>query len=129
MFGAVQTFLDGVDVVVVDDDADTRELFAYALQARGAAVRVASTASEAYAALRARAPNVVIGDIAMPGEDGYSFIQRAREICPGVGAIAVTGQASLSDARRALDAGFDCHLAKPIALDELIAAIFRYARR
>jgi signal transduction histidine kinase/ActR/RegA family two-component response regulator len=117
--------LDGARILIVDDEADARELFASILEGSGASVITASSAEEAMDALRATRIDVLVSDIEMPGEDGYSLLQRAnaeRNSNPLV-AIAVTAYARTADRRRALEAGFKSHLAKPVEPAELVAAI------
>jgi signal transduction histidine kinase len=117
--------LDGVRVLVVDDEADARELFASILAAAGAAVTVAATAAEARELIAAHPPQVLLSDIEMPGEDGYQLVQQARAgAAPNtLITIAVTAYVREIDKRRALDAGFDWHLAKPVDPDDLIGVI------
>jgi signal transduction histidine kinase len=117
--------LDGIRVLVVDDEADARELFASILQGAGAAVTMAASTGEACEEIAARAPQVLVSDIEMPGEDGYQLMQRLRTCGaaqPAI-AVAVTAYARDIDKRRALDAGFDWHLSKPVEPDDLIAVI------
>jgi signal transduction histidine kinase len=117
--------LDGARILIVDDEADARELFASIVEASGASVITASSAEEAMDALRATRIDVLVSDIEMPGEDGYSLLQRARDERNGnpLIAIAVTAYARTADRRRALDAGFKSHLAKPVEPAELVSAI------
>jgi len=116
--------LAGFRVVLVDDDADARELLATVLAQRSAEVFAASSAPEAFALLKQHRPNVLISDIAMPEEDGYALIRRVRALGGQEGgqtpAVAVTAYAGRSDRSRALDAGFEAHYAKPVDIDKLI---------
>ena len=121
--------VDGFDVLVVDDNDDAQEMFACALEAEGATVHAAASTGDAYELLRARCPGVVISDLAMPGDDGYAFLPCARQICGALPAILVSGYRRAYDIQRALDAGFDCDLAKPVEINELAAAVFRFASR
>jgi len=118
--------LDGVRVLVVDDEADARELFGSILRGAGAEVDLADSAGAAIDILAARPPRVLVSDIEMPGRDGYELLEAARART-GSGhpfaAIAVTAYARDVDRRRAIDAGFDLHLPKPVEPDDLIAAI------
>jgi CheY-like chemotaxis protein len=117
--------LDGVRVLVVDDEADARELFSSILESTGAHVIAAASAEEAMDALRATKIDLLVSDIEMPGEDGYSLLERAvseRNGDPLV-AVAVTAYARTADRQRALDAGFKSHLAKPVEPSELVATI------
>jgi CheY-like chemotaxis protein len=120
----VRGVLEGLRIVVVDDDPDARDLLATVLAQRSAQVFVADSAAEAFELLGRERPDVLISDIAMPEEDGYMLIGRVRALPPDDGgripAIAVTAYAGGEDRRRALDAGFDGHLAKPIDVDSLV---------
>lgn len=114
-------------ILVVDDDADTRDLLKTVLQQHGAEVVATDSAANAFAALERATPHVIISDIAMAGENGYDFIRKIRSLSPKAGghipAIALTAYAGVVDRRRALLAGFQTHLAKPIEPDDLLAVI------
>ena len=116
-------------VLLVDDDRDWRDLLEPALVARGAAVTVASTARQAYTILNGDAasrPDVLVADVGLPGEDGYSLIQRIRKMTGPVSrmpAVAITAYAGSANERRALEAGFDVFRVKPITPDEVAAAV------
>lgn len=116
--------LEGLRVVIVDDDGDARDLLATVLVQRNAEVFVAESAAEALALVARELPDALISDIAMPEEDGYSLIGRVRALTPGDGgetvAIAVTAYAGRADRQRAIDAGFDAHLSKPVDIDSLV---------
>jgi signal transduction histidine kinase/ActR/RegA family two-component response regulator len=120
-----QQLLSGLHVLIVDDDRDTLELLSAALTQRRARVTTASSAAEALRALKFFRPDVLISDIAMPGEDGYQLIQKviALDMAPGIPAIAITAYAKQEDKERALAAGFQRYLAKPVELGELISAV------
>ena len=124
--------LDGVHVVVADDDEDSRDLIASALEGAGATVSSVDSASAAFASITRSPPSLLISDIGMPGEDGYSLIRRVRGLAAEEGgsvpAIALTAYARREDERLALDAGFDCHLAKPVDPASLTDAVERLAR-
>jgi CheY-like chemotaxis protein len=128
-FVPVQNILDGFEILLVEDNADTLELFSFVLEGHGASVRSASSAREAYASVHSHPPDIIVGDIAMPEEDGYAFLRRIREVCPDLPAIAVSGHCSRADVARALDAGYECHFAKPVDPEDLASAVFRYAKR
>ncbi|MDC3962500.1 hybrid sensor histidine kinase/response regulator [Polyangium jinanense] len=119
--------LSGLRVLVVDDDQDTREILRQVLAAHRADVRIAATVREAIAELDAARPHVLVSDIAMPGEDGYDFIDFVRRRAPerggAVPALALTAHARAEDQARALAAGFQRHAAKPIDPAELVRAI------
>jgi signal transduction histidine kinase len=122
----VQT-LDGVRVLVVDDDDDARELIKEVLSRHRAHVFTASSASEALRAMDTHAPHVLVSDVAMRGGDGYELIRhvrtRRREEGGAVPALALTAYARREDRARALNAGFHMHAQKPIEPLELIAAV------
>jgi signal transduction histidine kinase len=118
-----------VRILVIDDDQRVRDALALLLDRAGAVVDTAESAEAGRARIASSLPEAVLCDIAMPDEDGYSFVQRLRASGARIPVIALTARATESDARRALAAGFDLHLAKPIDferlvenIDELIAA-------
>ena len=122
--------LENVDVLVVDDDAETREVLKVALGFEGARVTTAPTVADAVAAIEERWPDVLVSDIGMPGEDGYDLIRRVRRLEAARGrhipAIALTAYAAAEDRRRTLHAGYDSHVAKPVeasAFAPLIASL------
>ncbi|MGE5358110.1 MAG: ATP-binding protein, partial [Bacteroidales bacterium] len=115
--------LAGVDVLVVDDEPDARELVATILRQQGAAVRTVASAQAARDSLAHFRPRVLIADVAMPGEDGYTLIRGLRNDCVDLPAVALTAYARPEDRRRALDAGFEMHLAKPVEPDELVGVV------
>jgi CheY-like chemotaxis protein len=115
---------------VVDDDLDTCEAMSLLLSGNGARVATASCVPEALAAIERSPPDVLIADIGMPGEDGYSLIRkvRTREAGElgrkgGIPAIALTAYARPEDRERALAAGFQEHLPKPVDAAELTAVL------
>ncbi len=115
-------------IVVVDDEADARDMATLMLRTRGAEVRTASSATDAIEMMQRQRPDVLLADIGMPGDDGYALIRRWRGLerdhaGPRVAAIAVTAYASPRNREEAAAAGFDWHIAKPIDLDELLRAI------
>jgi hypothetical protein len=119
--------IEGVRVLVVDDEADARELLRRLLMDCNAIVTVAATAQEALALLESERPDVLVSDIGMPGEDGYTLIQRVRALGEGYGgrtpAIALTAYARPEDRVKAMVAGFQQHLSKPVEPAELIAVV------
>ncbi|MBD2770807.1 response regulator [Iningainema tapete] len=121
--------LNGLRVLVVDDNIDTIELIAFILSQCQAQVKTATTASDAIATFSQFKPNVLISDIGMPGEDGYSLIQKIRILPPEQGgqipAAALTAFAGESEHVRALAAGFQIHIPKPVDPTELVAAIVK----
>lgn len=120
----VRGVLEGLRVVVVDDDGDARDLLATVLLQRKAEVFVAESAAEALVLVQRELPDALISDIAMPEEDGYMLIGRVRALPEEHGgkttSIAVTAYAGRADRKRALDAGFDAHFSKPVDIDTLI---------
>jgi CheY-like chemotaxis protein len=107
---------------VVDDDEGTLELLTTALTAIGAQVISAQSARDALARVSADRPDVIVSDIAMPGEDGFWFIEHVRTLGGEPGrtpAIALTALARREDRMRAIDAGYQRHVAKPVELSEL----------
>jgi signal transduction histidine kinase/CheY-like chemotaxis protein len=122
--------LAGVRILVVDDDADTRDLLAEALGAAGAHVTTAHSARAALDELMSNAADVLVSDIGMPGEDGLSLMRQIRAI-PGmlgrIPAIALSAFAHEADRKLAAEAGFQMHLAKPVELSVLEAELVRLA--
>lgn len=116
-----------LNVLVVDDEAVSRELVASMLQGYGARVTTADGGERAFTLLRQLLPDALIADLAMPEVTGIDLIHRIRALAAGQGgripAIAVSAFASVSDRQRALQAGFDRHLAKPVEPEELAAAL------
>ena len=114
---------------MVDDEPDTSDVLAAILREAGAEVRASLSASEGLAVLETWWPDVLLCDIAMPREDGYSLLRRVRaeEARHGraIVAVALTAYARAEDRRKALSAGFQMHVPKPIDGDELIAAVAR----
>ena len=121
--------LTNLVVLIVDDDDDCRDLLATLLETRRARVICASSAQEALARVQDTLPDVVISDIAMPGEDGYSFMRQLRRLPRERGgaipAIALTAFSQHRDRELALAAGFTRHLPKPVDLAELCSELDR----
>jgi signal transduction histidine kinase len=119
--------LDGVSVLIVDDEADAREVLALLLQERGAEVTAVSSAAAALRVLRKRLPDVLVSDVGMPGVDGHALMQQLRSLPESEGgqlpAVAVTAYATAVDSARALAAGFNRHVAKPIVPSEIVEII------
>jgi CheY-like chemotaxis protein len=115
-------------VLLVDDDADGRELIEEMLDQGGAETRTARSAAEALAILDGWRPDALISDIGMPGEDGYALIEklRARESARGerpLPAIALTAYVRVEDRLRALSSGYQAHVSKPVEMAELLTVI------
>ncbi len=127
--------LDKLRILIVDDDADVRDLLTYMLEVCGAEVMAAASADEAISALTESSTpiDILISDIGMPDEDGYALLRRVRALEPenggGIPAIALTAYARTQDRRAALLAGFQSHVAKPVEAAELIAVIANLAGR
>jgi signal transduction histidine kinase/ActR/RegA family two-component response regulator len=123
--------LDGLKVLVVDDDADAREAVATALERCGASTVTAASAAAALAILVRGTPDVLLADIAMPEADGYELLRSVRRLRADEGglvpAAALTAYASREDRLRVLDAGFEAHISKPVDPAELAAVVSRLA--
>jgi PAS domain S-box-containing protein len=116
----------GLQILLVDDEADLREMLPAALESLGAHVTAAASAEEALAALESSPFDALVADIGMPEMDGYELIRRLRSRggrAAGLPAIALTAYAGEADRRRALDAGFQIHLAKPVEPHQLAVAL------
>ena len=122
---AANADLSGVKVLVVDDEADSAEIVRRILERTGAVVCIAGSMEEALAEFTRFAPHVVLSDIGMPGHDGYELIARLRELPGGrtIPAVALTALARAEDRTRALRAGFQLHVPKPVDSAELIAVV------
>jgi two-component system OmpR family response regulator len=117
----------GLRVLVVDDDPDARELLEVILTGAGASVQSAESVSRAFELLVSMQPQIIISDIDMPDENGYSFLRNLRSVLDEDGgktpAIALTGHTQPDDRVRALKAGFNLHLSKPTTADEVLHAV------
>jgi CheY-like chemotaxis protein len=126
--------LNGVDVLLVEDEAATRETTRRLFEAAGATVHAVDTAHAAHVALMHRQPQVIVSDIGLPGEDGYTLMKELRSMAWASGAaripsLALTAFARADDKRRALEAGFDAHLAKPVDPEQLLATVAQLAQK
>ena len=125
--------LDGLRVLLVDDESETREIISTVVQRTGAEVKACTSAREALTELMQWRPDVILSDIAMPDEDGYSFIRRVRALPYNDGgatpAAALTAYAREEDRKRALAAGYQMHIAKPIGAAQLVTMIAKLAGR
>ena len=119
--------LEHVHVLLVDDDTEARDVMALGLSQQGATVTTAPSVAEALVALERQWPDVLVGDIGMPGEDGYDLIRKVRRLEASHGrhipAIAVTGYAADEDRRRAVEAGYELHVAKPVPAAAVVPLI------
>ena len=125
--------LRGVNVLLVDDEADARDLFKTVLERSGARVTAVGSGAEAFSSFTASPPDVVVSDIEMPEENGYDLIRRLRGLPPERGgripAAALTAYARVEDRMRALRAGFQHHVSKPVQPAELVAVVASLVRR
>jgi len=125
--------LDGLRVLVVDDDPEALNLVEAILVEAGALVRTCRTASEGFDALQRWRPDVLVSDIEMPGEDGYSLIRKVRRLGPEAGgripAVALTAYGRLQDRMRSLEAGYSMPVPKPVDPGELMAIVASLAAR
>lgn len=114
-------------VLVIEDDEDSRKLMVTVLEMQGAQVQQAAQVAAARERLQRFQPDVIVSDISMPGQNGYSFMEELRSHADpklsGIPAISVTAHASREDRQQALAAGFQAHLAKPFELDDLVDAV------
>jgi signal transduction histidine kinase/ActR/RegA family two-component response regulator len=125
--------LDGLRVLLVDDERETREIISTVVERTGAEVKSCTSAREALAELLHWRPDVILSDIGMPDEDGYSFIGRVRALSHDEGgntpAAALTAYAREEDRKQALAAGYQMHIAKPIGAGQLVMMIAKLAGR
>jgi len=127
------TRLDGIHVLLVEDEVDSRDALSEVLQCLGAEVEAVGSAAAALQAVRRRIPDIMVSDVGMPGEDGYALIQqlRAWETSRGGGlpAVALTAYARVEDRVAALRSGFDAHVHKPVEPIQLAQLVKQLARR
>jgi signal transduction histidine kinase/ActR/RegA family two-component response regulator len=123
--------LEGIRVLVVDDEPDARELVTYVFETSGIEVRTAASAADALRALDTFTPHVIVSDIGMPHEDGYALIRSVRTLASdekkNIPAIALTAFARNEDRTRALVEGFNLHMAKPVEPTALVNAVAQLA--
>jgi signal transduction histidine kinase len=119
--------LEGITILVVDDEPDSRSFLCTLLEQQGATVASACSTAEALDAFDRTKPDVLVSDIGMPGEDGYELIRRIRAMAPLQGgrtpAVALTAYVRAQDARAALRAGYQRHIGKPVVVSHLIATV------
>jgi CheY-like chemotaxis protein len=127
------TSLGGLSILVVDDEPDARTVVAETLKLEGAIVTVTDSAMSAFEKLQETGAHfdIIVTDIGMPEEDGYSLVRRLRGLKSGrqMLAIAVTGYASNSDVEAAMDAGFDLHVPKPVDFNTFVPLVRRLAQK
>lgn len=126
--------LSNLQILVVDDAADTREFITTALEQYGARVTAVASAAEALEAVKQLQPDVLVSDIGMPGENGYSLIRKLRDIeaqlgCGQIPAVALTAYARSEDRAAAIAAGFQIHVRKPVDPAQLAAVVANITRR
>jgi CheY-like chemotaxis protein len=125
--------LAGAKVLVVDDDGETTLMIKDALELVGASVEIADCARAAFDFIVTHAVDVIVSDIGMPGEDGFSLMRRVRALPADRGgrvpALALTPYARNEDALRAYQVGYQCHLAKPADIDELARSVAKLVSR
>ena len=131
--GDIEPRLDGLHVLVVEDEPDGRDLVQRILEDRGARVTSCTSTDEGLTAFNTERPDLIISDIGMPGQDGYEFIRRLRTLESGhssfTPAAALTAMARAEDRHRALLAGFQAHIAKPVDPLELVVVLAALVRR
>jgi CheY-like chemotaxis protein len=131
--GPAEDRLHDIRLLVVDDDADTRDLMAVMLREQGATVAAVGSVADAYRQVAIFAPDVVLCDISMPGEDGFRLLEwlkaGERRTERSIPVIALTARARIEDRHRILEAGFRDYIAKPLELPDLIRVILRAAGR
>ncbi|HET7745931.1 MAG TPA: response regulator [Vicinamibacteria bacterium] len=119
--------LYGLKILVVDDDADTRDLLEWVLKRAGAEVIAVESAKAAMAALEKERPHILVSDIAMPEEDGLSLMRRIRALPREHGgripAIALTAHSMVQDRLQSLRSGFQSHVPKPVVPEELVEVV------
>jgi CheY-like chemotaxis protein len=132
-FDCEQFNLNGVKVLIVDDEPDARQLIKRMLVQCQAEVIVAANAAEGLALLTSERPNVIVSDIGMPERDGYQLIRDVRKLPASQGgqtpAVALTAFARSEDRTRAMVAGYHMHISKPVEPQELLATVARLAGR
>jgi CheY-like chemotaxis protein len=130
---ASEVSLGGIRVLVVDDDRDARELIKRLLSEQEAEVLLAASADEALRMMKTQTPDILLSDIGMPDTDGYDLIRAVRALPAAEGAniaaAALTAFARTQDRTRALLAGFQAHITKPVDPAELVAVVAALTRR
>ncbi|BAY08461.1 multi-sensor hybrid histidine kinase [Calothrix sp. NIES-2098] len=119
--------LQGIKVLVVDDDTDAREFLTFLLEQQGANVTAVNSSVEAIAIFTQSRPDVLVSDIGMPEIDGYILLRQLRTLAAAQGgqipAIALTAYAGEIDQQQAIAAGFQCHISKPVEPEILVRVI------
>jgi PAS domain S-box-containing protein len=120
------SLLKGMRVLIVDDELDSRDFLEFALKTWGATAKSVSCAADALAEIERERPDIVVSDLGMPGEDGFSLLNKIKMKHPNLPVIAVTAYARSEDRKMVLEAGFKDHLSKPVAPGELAAKVAVY---
>jgi CheY-like chemotaxis protein len=122
--------LDGICVLLIDDDPQVRDALGLLLKRLGTRLLFAGSADEARSILGEQRPDVILCDIGMPHEDGFSFLRKLRASEQRkIPAVALTAYAAAADRRRSAEVGFDAHVAKPVELRSLAAMVRELAAR
>lgn len=125
--------LEGIRILLVDDDEVVRASLQRVLEGRHATVHSAASASEAVAAFRAEKPDIIVSDIGMPEEDGHTLMRRLRALESAgdrrIPAVALTGHRQTEDRREAMQAGYQIHVSKPVDPEELVTIVATFAGR
>ncbi|NJL25393.1 MAG: response regulator [Calothrix sp. SM1_5_4] len=125
--------LDGLRILIVDDDESMREAICIYLVSLGAEVMPVGSAAEALERFPTFRPSVLVSDLAMPGEDGYGLIRKVRDMSPANGgdipALAMSSHTTKEDVKASLAAGFQAHMAKPVEAIKLGRAILKISRQ
>jgi CheY-like chemotaxis protein len=125
--------LEGLKVMVVEDEDDTREMIEHALLSYGASVLVAASAAEALESIIQQKPDILLSDIGMPDMDGYELLSKIRSEFPeqlrNIPAVALTAFANAEHQERSRRAGYQAHVAKPVTIPDLVSILSRVARR
>ncbi len=120
--------LDGIRILLVEDDGDSREMMTIVLEHAGAEVTPTANAMAALARLDEIDPDVMLADVGLPQMDGYALMRKVREAGRAMPAVALTGYASPADRAQAIEAGFTDHLGKPVTPEDLVAVLTRVVR-
>lgn len=124
--------LEGVKVMIVEDEEDTREMLEHALQSYGASVIVAASAAEALQQIAGNQPDILLSDIELPNMDGYQLLAKIRSEMPEnvreIPAVALTAFANAEDKEKSRRAGYQEHISKPIAVPDLISVLARVVK-
>lgn len=128
--GHARRALNGLSILIVEDDADSRDMLETVLRSHGADVLTAKDVIEGFGVFRAQRPDILVSDVGLPELDGYDLIRRIRSLSENDGgttpAIALTGYVSMQDQSKALSAGYQEHLPKPVDTDRLIKSILEF---